>query len=515
MLGAANLVALLGGCLLFPNQPPVAIINAGPTTGEAPFTVHFDGSLSADTDGIVTTYRWSFGDGVETNGVSANHVYHLPGSYAVRLTILDNDGASAVQTLDVTVAAPNAEPNAVFSASPSQGLPGEPIAFDASDSGDTDGIITSYQWSFGDGTTGTGIVVDHSFEQAGTYTVSLTVSDDDGATSTVARAVIVAQEGGSAADGNVVPVARFSTSTPIASIGDEVVFDASASFDSDGSLVSYAWDLGDGATGTGHVIAHRYTAAGTYRVTLAVVDDAGATDTASFSVNIGASDPPPSDGVYTRTYTWTYASSTRTLRLEIPEALYEFAVSQPRNQWPYRDYDEYVFDPRDDALMIELAAELSLGDYYRTVENALAFVQRIVIYTSDAGFFEYPRYPVESLVDEAGDCEDSAILYASIIRTLGVGARLAAVDTDGDGNTDHMMVLVPVDAAYCESFDCGSRSFWEYGGELFALAETATEGGTLALGIDPWGLESRDIQKTWDVSGFDHTPQIQRYRTER
>jgi hypothetical protein len=248
---------------------------------------------------------------------------------------------------------------------------------------------------------------------------------------------------------------------------------------------------------------------------LAVVDDAGATDTASFTLSVGGSDPLPSDGVYTRAYTWTYAGSTRTLRLEIPEALYAFAVSQPRNEWPYRDYDEYVLDPRDDALMIDIAAELSLGDYYKTVENALAFVQKIVIYTSDPGFFEYPRYPVESLVDEAGDCEDSAILYASIIRTLGVGARLAAVDTDGDGNTDHMMVLVPVDAAYCASFDCGSRSFWEYGGELFALAETATDGGTLALGIDPWNLESRDIQKTWDVSGFDHAPQIQRYHSER
>ena len=510
-LGAAILTALLGGCLLFPNQPPVAIINAGPTTGEAPFAIHVDGSLSRDTDGIVTTYRWSFGDGVERTGITVDHVYHIPGSYAVELTILDNDGATAIQTMNVTVVAPNTPPVAGFAVSPAQGSFGEAMVFDASTSSDADGAIASFQWSFGDGAETTGNPVQHTYELPGTYTVSLTVTDEDGASTIVSRNVDVAREGIEPDDGNQAPVARFSASSVSAAIGEEIVFDASASFDADGSVVTYAWDLDDGATGAGRVIAHRYTAAGSYRVTLAIVDDGGATDTASFTVTIGASDPLPSDGAYVRTYSWRYGGSTRTLSIEIPEALYDFAVSQPRNQWPYRDYDEYVFDPRDDALMIAIAGELSLADYYQTVENALAFVQKIVIYTSDAGFFEYPRYPVESLVDEAGDCEDSAILYASIIRTLGVGARLAAVDTDGDGNTDHMVVLVPVDQTYCDGFLSGSRSFWEYDGEIFAFAETATEGGYLSLGVDPWNLEPRDIQKTWDVSGFDHAPLIKRY----
>ena len=510
-LGAAILTALLGGCLLSPNQPPVAIINAGPTTGEAPFAIHVDGSLSRDTDGIVTTYRWAFGDGVERTGITVDHVYHVPGTYAVKLTVLDNDGATAIQALTITVAPPNTPPVAEFTVSPTQGSFGEAMVFDASASSDADGAIASYRWSFGDGAQTTGNPVQHTYEAPGTYTVSLTVTDEDGSSTIVSRNVNVTYEGVRTDDGNQVPVARFTASSVTGAIGEEIVFDASASFDTDGSVVAYAWDLDGGATRTGRVITHQYSTAGSYQVTLAVVDDGGATDTASLTVTIGASDSFPSDGAHVRTYSWRYAGSTRTLSIEIPEALYDFAVSQPRNQWPYRDYDEYVLDPRDDALMIQIAGALSLGDYYSTVENALAFVQKIVIYTSDAGFFEYPRYPVESLVDEAGDCEDSAILYASLIRTLGAGARLAAVDTNGDGNTDHMVVLVPVDQAYCDTFPNGSRSFWEYDGEIFALAETASEGGYLSLGVDPWHLESRDIQKTWDVSGFDHAPKIRRY----
>jgi hypothetical protein len=158
--------------------------------------------------------------------------------------------------------------------------------------------------------------------------------------------------------------------------------------------------------------------------------------------------------------------------------------------------------------MNHLADALTLDDYYATVENALAFVQKCIVYQSDPGVFEYPRYPIETLVDEAGDCEDTAILYTSIVRTLGQGAMLAAVDTDGNGNTDHMVAFVPVDEAYCDSFPPGSRSFWEYDGKLYAFAETAVEGGYLPLGVDPWHLDPRDIGKTWDVARVDPSPKM-------
>ncbi|MFC2100070.1 hypothetical protein ACFLSF_04495, partial [Candidatus Bipolaricaulota bacterium] len=197
---------------------------------------------------------------------------------------------------------------------------------------------------------------------------------------------------------------------------------------------------------------------------------------------------------------------TRHLEMEIPTDLLAHYRSQPRDSWPFRDYDEYVLDPLDDVLMAAIAAGLDLADYYATVENALFFVQQCIGYQLDPGPFEYPRYPIETLVDRAGDCEDTAILYASLIRTLGHGALLVAVDTAGTGTPNHMAVLVPVDAAYVDSFPAGTRSFWEIGGSLYAFAETAVEGGSLALGIDPWGLDSGDLTQTWDVARADMEP---------
>jgi len=69
--------------------------------------------------------------------------------------------------------------------------------------------------------------------------------------------------------------------------------------------------------------------------------------------------------------------------------------------------------------MTEIRDALLLNNSYQTtIENALAFVQKSVSYQLDPAGSEYPRYPVETLVDGVGDCEDSAILYASIVRWI-------------------------------------------------------------------------------------------------
>jgi len=136
--------------------------------------------------------------------------------------------------------------------------------FDASSSVDTDGTIATYAWDFGDGTTGTGVTADHAYAAAGTYTVTLTVTDNRGGTGTLQHpATVVAP--------NVAPTASFTAT--VANLG--VQFDASASSDSDGTIASYAWDFGDGTTGTGVTPAHSYGTAGTFTVHLAVTDDRG------------------------------------------------------------------------------------------------------------------------------------------------------------------------------------------------------------------------------------------------
>jgi plastocyanin len=90
------------------------------------------------------------------------------------------------------------------------------------------------------------------------------------------------------------PTAEFSASPMTATPGEEVTVDASASSDPDGSLSSYEWEFGDGATGSGQSVTHTYDVAGNYTVTLTVTDDSGMTDTATTVVEIGSGALDPS-----------------------------------------------------------------------------------------------------------------------------------------------------------------------------------------------------------------------------
>jgi hypothetical protein len=89
VVGLCASVALLSGCFLLPNDPPVASFTATPTEGSAPLSVAFDASASYDPDGMVSSYRWSFGDGTSGSGMFATHIYATPGAYTAQLTVED------------------------------------------------------------------------------------------------------------------------------------------------------------------------------------------------------------------------------------------------------------------------------------------------------------------------------------------------------------------------------------------------------------------------------------------
>ena len=76
--------------------PPVAVISATPLSGVVPFAVTFDGSVSHDPNGAVTSWTWSFGDGTFGSGSNTTHVYSTPGTFTASLTVTDTDGLSNV-----------------------------------------------------------------------------------------------------------------------------------------------------------------------------------------------------------------------------------------------------------------------------------------------------------------------------------------------------------------------------------------------------------------------------------
>ncbi len=158
------------------NQAPVADVSASCTD----LTCNVDASASSDADGTIQSYSWDFGDGVTATGATATHAYSAAGQFDIIVTVTDDDGASATATQGVTITAANVDPVAAFSGTCTD----LSCDFDASASADSDGTIASFGWDFGDSSIGTGMTTNHDFAADGDYTVVLTITDNDGATST-------------------------------------------------------------------------------------------------------------------------------------------------------------------------------------------------------------------------------------------------------------------------------------------------------------------------------------------
>jgi PKD repeat protein len=147
---------------------------------------------------------------------------------------------------------------------------------DGSGSYDPDGTISSYKWTEGATVLGVGRTLSHNFA-VGTHNVTLTVTDDKGASASDDCIVDVVA--------NQAPVADAGPDQS-AYVGDTVNFDGSGSSDPDGGIVGYGWDFGDGASEHGATVGHAYSHAGTYTVTLTVTDNGAATDSDTASVTI-------------------------------------------------------------------------------------------------------------------------------------------------------------------------------------------------------------------------------------
>ena len=293
----------LSGCVLntimsdVVNKIPRAVIDADPREGSAPLTVHFDGRYSHDDDGNLVEHRWDFGDpasaGTQVGDVS-EHTFLHPGTYIVKLTVIDDEGA--IDSQQIAVVVKNAAPVAAASVINENPLPGVQVIFNATASYDAQDDIVSYEWDFGDGNTATGVVVEHTYKQGGYYVAVLIVTDSSGETGRTNIGISV-QPGQSSCDdpdpggtcgGEDTPYAIITSnwSCSGAQVGDPIRFDGTASRPGVGRILSYHWDFGDGSTTSGGVVTHAYDRQNTFIVTLTVIDEGGGVDVATGKVSV-------------------------------------------------------------------------------------------------------------------------------------------------------------------------------------------------------------------------------------
>lgn len=249
------------------NSVPVAIAGRGQTVCSGQ-TVNFDGTKSYDPDDQIVEYTWDFGDGTPAaSGAKVSHTYDKPGKYTAKLTVKDNSTGDCGTAVDEVVINVNQPPVAVA---------GEDVLtceasveFDGSGSYDEDGKVQSYYWDFGDGTTASGVSPAKVYKTEGTYKVVLRVNDNSNTSCNTAydtMTVVI----------NATPTADAGADNLYACIGEEMTFDGSGSTDSDGEIVEYTWDFGDGTPPVkGAKVTHAYAKPGNYIAGLSVKDNSG------------------------------------------------------------------------------------------------------------------------------------------------------------------------------------------------------------------------------------------------
>jgi PKD repeat protein len=162
----------------------------------------------------------------------------------------------------------NQWPVAVAMATPAAGDTPLPVNFSSAGSSDVDGTITSYFWDFSDGATSTSSNPQHTYTTAGNYVATLTVTDDQGTTTSNTVAVDVTTP-------NQLPVAKFLVDPPTGPAPLNVTLTSDGSYDPDGALGNFEWHFSDGGSYFGRTAFHTFTRPGTYTISLTVFDNRG------------------------------------------------------------------------------------------------------------------------------------------------------------------------------------------------------------------------------------------------
>ena len=249
--------------------------------------IFFDASSSSDPDGHIVSYSWSWGDGTTGSGRQTTKSYDFAGTYGVVLTVTDAFGTSVSTPATAIVIGTSANPVARFTVSPTNPTVGMSVSFNAVASTATNPRkIVGYNWDMGDGTLKEGVIISHTYQLPGSYTVTLVVTDDAGRKGVVSQTLTVTDLNN--------PTASFTFSPTNPIVGTCVVFNASASTVPAGrTIVSYEWNFGDNTPEqSGEVTSHAFASAGTYTVVLTVTDNLGKKGIRSATLTVAASGVP-------------------------------------------------------------------------------------------------------------------------------------------------------------------------------------------------------------------------------
>ena len=245
---------ICSACITVDHPAPVAGFSSSTTSGTYDLLVQF----TSTSTGPIDTLVWDFGDGSSGQGSSPSHTYTAAGTYTVTLTASGPGGEDiAICTDCITVSHP--APIAGFTASTTSGTYDLPVTF----TNTSTGVIDSISWDFGDGTTSSESSPSHTYTEAGTYTVTLTVSGPGGDDTEICGGCITVE--------HPAPVASFTSSTTSGPYDLPVTFTSTST----GPITDYLWDFGDGATSTEASPTHTYTAEGSYTVSLTVTGPGG------------------------------------------------------------------------------------------------------------------------------------------------------------------------------------------------------------------------------------------------
>ena len=229
--------------------------------------VAFDGTGSEPSDSPITRYLWTFGDGTNASGATAEKAFETPGQYRGNLRVEDDSDHPCNFGVETRVITVNFSPVAV-AGTDQTAQTGQMLRFNASASYDVDGTVENVRWDMGDGTILEGAVVSHVYAEPATYTPVLTVLDNSGVSNNAHQdqlSVIV----------NAPPAPMFTIPERPVSVSEAATLSAAESVDLDGTILSYLWDFGDGAVGDGVEVNYAWTAPGVYTVALTVTDDSG------------------------------------------------------------------------------------------------------------------------------------------------------------------------------------------------------------------------------------------------